>query len=46
MSQNVLFVVSSDVSHCVVLTHESGFDGDVIVAYFLVLVGSTPAAAV
>ena len=42
MSLIVLFVVPSDFSHCVVLTHESGFDGDAIVAYFLLPICSTP----
>jgi hypothetical protein len=46
VSPIVLFVVLSDFSHCVVLTHESGFDRDVIVSYFLFLTGSTPVAFV
>ena len=46
MSPIVVFVVPSDFPHCVVLTHQSGFDEDAIVVYFLFLIGSTPVAFV
>ena len=42
----VLFAVPSNFPHCVVLTRESGFDEDAIVAYFLFLADSTPVACV
>ena len=46
MSPTIVFVVPSDFHHCVVLTNESGFDEDTIVAYSLFLIGSNPVACV